>query len=153
MKQFEYRATVTWTGNDGSGTSTRAYGRDGEAVSPGKPTLPTSAPSDFGGDGAGWSPEDLFIAALSQCHMLTYLFVCQRAGIVVESYVDESSGTIEVQGASGGHFTEVRLRPVVTISAGDPDKALALHDDASKGCYIGASVSCAVTVDARVAAA
>jgi organic hydroperoxide reductase OsmC/OhrA len=149
-KEFAYDVGVVWTGNDGTGTSTRAFGRDNEITVTGKPTLPGSAPSEFGGDGVGWPPEELLVAAIAQCHMLTYLFVCSRNGIVVESYEDRASGTLLVEGAAGGHFTEVVLRPVITISAGDPDLAVSLHQSAHEGCYVGSSVNFPVRFEPTV---
>ena len=146
-KEFPYRVGVTWTGNDGTGTSGRTYGRDNEITVAGKPTLPGSAPPEFGGDPNAWPPEELLVAAVAQCHMLTYLFVCSRNGVVVESYEDDAVGTLAVAGADGGSFTEVVLRPRVTISAGDPDLATRLHDDAHAGCYVGSSVSFPVRVE------
>ncbi len=150
MKQFEYTVGVEWTGNGGAGTSTPKYGRDAEISTANKPTVIGSAPLEFGGDGRNWAPEDFFIAAVSQCHMLTYLFLCSRAGIVVESYVDKAVGTLEVEGASGGRFAVVELHPEVAISAGDPAIAQELHAAASKACYIGSSVSCPVRVAGMV---
>lgn len=150
MKQFEYRVGVEWTGNDGAGTSTKSFNRDSEISTPNKPTIVGSAPLEFGGDGLNWVPEDLFVAAISQCHMLTYLFLCFRAGIVVESYTDEAVGTLAVEGASGGRFTSVELRPVVTVSVGDAVAADALHGAASGACYVGNSVSFPVTVAGTV---
>ena len=145
MKRFEYGTTTPWTGNDGSGTATARFGRDSELTAPGRPTIPGSAPREFGGDGLGWAPEDLLVAAVSECHMLTYLFLCARSGITVESYVDSAVGVLEVEG-SLGHFTGIELRPVVTISGGDVSAADALHVKASEGCYVGRSV----TADVRV---
>jgi organic hydroperoxide reductase OsmC/OhrA len=150
MKEFRYHTTVEWMGNDGSGTSTKTFGRDNELSTPNKPTIIGSAPSEFGGDGVNWAPEDLFVAAVSQCHMLTYLFLCFRAGIVVQSYTDKAVGTLDIDGASGGRFAKVELHPAVTISAGDPSAAEALHAAASASCFVGNSVSCAVTVSGSV---
>ncbi len=150
MKEFRYHATVEWMGNDGSGTSTKTFGRDNELSAPNKPTIIGSAPSEFGGDGVNWAPEDLFVAAVSQCHMLTYLFLCFRAGIVVQSYTDKAVGTLTIDGASAGRFAKVELQPAVTISAGDPSAAEALHAAASANCFVGNSVSCAVTVAGTV---
>lgn len=146
MKTFDYRVGVSWTGNGGEGTSTPRFDRSNELSSEGKPTIVGSAPAEFGGDGGNWAPEDLFVASVSQCHMLTYLFLCSRAGIVVQSYEDAATGHLEVEGATGGHFREIELRPVVTISSGDAAVADALHHDASKACYIGQSISSAVRV-------
>ena len=148
MKNFEYPIAVEWTGNDGLGTSNSRFGRDSEISTSNKPTLIGSAPREFGGDGTNWSPEDLFVAAVSQCHMLTYLHLCSRNGIVVDSYRDDAVGRHDVDGAAGGQFRCVELRPNVTISAGDPAAADALHAEASNGCFVGRSVSSPITVKA-----
>lgn len=150
MKNFQYEVAVEWTGNDGTGTSSPSFGRHSEVSTLHKPTIIGSAPTEFGGDGQNWAPEDLFVAAVSQCHMLTYLYVCARAGIVVESYHDRAVGALDVEGAAGGQFREIVLHPEVVISRGDPQRAVALHDDATKGCYIGRSIRTAVRVEATV---
>ena len=75
---------LTWTGNLGEGTATyRAYARDHEVTAPGKPALLGSSDPAFRGDRSRWNPEDLLVAALSQCHLLTYLHQCAEAGVVV----------------------------------------------------------------------
>ena len=150
MKSFEYEVGVEWTGNDGSGTSTPKFGRDAEISSANKPTIIGSAPREFGGDGMNWAPEDLFVAAVGQCHMLTYLYLCARAGIVVESYTDHPVGTLDVEGATVAQFRKVELRPAVVISKGDPDAAMALHEDAHNGCYVGRSVKAEVNITPTV---
>lgn len=153
MKKFEYQVGVEWTGNDGTGTSTKRFGRDNEIATLNKPTIVGSAPPEFGGDGRNWAPEDLFVAAVSQCHMLTYLFLCSRDGVVVESYRDDAVGTLSVEGAAGGRFTRIDLRPKVAISGGELRAAEALHNEASRSCFIGNSVNCEVIVNGVVTSA
>lgn len=153
MKNFDYEVGVEWTGNDGSGTANPRFGRHNELSASGKPTIIGSAPIEFGGDGVSWAPEDLFVAAISQCHMLTYLHLCSRAGIVVESYRDRATGTLEVGGATGGQFREVVLRPEVVISSGDLARVAALHDDAHQACFVGRSVRTDVRIEARATTA
>ena len=80
------------------------------------------------------------MAALVECHLLSYLFVAVQNGIVVEAYTDAATGTVRTEGDGSGRFEEVTLRPVVTISAGDPAVALAIHADANRLCFIAASV-------------
>lgn len=152
MKEFTYETTVTWTGNDGSGTAESSYGRDNEVASHSLPTIPGSAPAEFGGDGVSWTPEELLVGAVSQCHLLTYLFQCSRHGIVVESYVDDAVGTLEVD-RSGGQFSRFTLRPAVTISAGDPEVAERLHADAHAACFVGRSLSSEVVIEPTVSMA
>lgn len=146
MKNYDYDVQVAWTGNGGGGTATARFDRANELSTSGKPTIVGSAPVEFGGDGVNWAPEDLFVAAVSQCHMLTYLFVCSRAQIVVESYEDRATGHLDVGGAAGGQFREIELHPVVVISSGDPAVADALHADASNACYVARSVTTPIRI-------
>jgi organic hydroperoxide reductase OsmC/OhrA len=140
--EHRFVASLAWTGNRGSGTSAvRAYGRDHVVSVAGKPDLLGSAARVFHGDAARWNPEESLIAALSACHLLSYLYVAVQNGIVVESYVDEAAGTLVTTPDGGGRFREVVLRPVVTISAGDPELASRLHAEANRLCFIASSVN------------
>src|ERR1700722_5349940 len=62
--------------------------------------LPGSAAPAFKGDADRVDPEEAFVASLSSCHMLTFLSICARKRLVVESYEDDASGTLE-KGADG----------------------------------------------------
>jgi organic hydroperoxide reductase OsmC/OhrA len=136
-----YEVAVEWAGNRGSGTSTyRSYGRETVLRTDGAPDIPGSADRVFHGDAERWNPEELLLAALSECHLLTYLYEAASNGIVVESYTDAASGEIEVVG-DAGRFTSATLRPVVTISAGDPRLARELHESAGRKCFIAASLN------------
>jgi organic hydroperoxide reductase OsmC/OhrA len=151
-----YEMTVQWTGNTGSGTSSyRAYGRDHEIRGDGKPVIPGSSDPVFRGNAARWSPEELLVAALSQCHMLWYLHLCSTGGVVVTDYTDTPAGTMTMDATGGGgQFTEVVLRPAVTVA--DPsmaDKALALHEEIGALCFIARSVNFPVRHEPTVRAA
>lgn len=136
-----YAVRVEWQGNLGTGTSGyRDYGRDLLISAEGNPSIDGSADKPFRGSPERWNPEELLLAALAQCHMLSYLHVATKNGIVVTGYEDDAVGTMEQVG-EGGHFTSVTLRPVVTISAGDPSVAEQIHAEASALCFIAASVN------------
>ena len=82
--------------------------------------------------------------------MLAYLHVATLAGVVVTAYTDKAEGVMATEG-NGGHFAEVVLRPVVTISAAsDPAKAEAAHADAHHACFIAASVNFPVRCEPRI---
>ena len=142
MKQHHYEIQVTWTGNLGSGTSDyRAYNRDHDISAAGKPTLPGSSDPAFRGDRTRYNPEDLLVASLSTCHMLWYLHFCATSGIVVTDYRDDARGTMQETDEGGGHFTEVMLKPVVTVAPGaNRALALTLHEKAHNHCFIANSV-------------
>lgn len=145
-KQHHYHATITWTGNQGSGTSSyRAYSRDHEISAPGKPVILASSDPAFHGDPARYNPEDLLVASLSECHMLWYLSLCARNRIIVLDYQDNASGTMEQNADGGGQFTEVTLRPVITVTAeSDIEVAKHLHHEAHEKCFIANSVNFSV---------
>ncbi|MFW6088810.1 MAG: OsmC family protein, partial [Gemmatimonadota bacterium] len=117
-----YEAALTWTGNEGTGTSDyRSYGRSYTVSIAGKPVLRGSADPTFRGDAALHNPEDLFLAAIAGCHMLSYLALCARRGVRVVAYEDRATGVLTLEGG-GGRFTEVELNPVVRVAgeaAGD----------------------------------
>lgn len=138
-----YDVDVTWTGNSGQGTkSYRSYGRNHEIALPGTPSIPGTADPAFRGEPGRWNPEQLQVAALSQCHMLWYLHLAAVAGVVVTAYEDRATGVVTMDGSGGGQFESVKLRPRVTITAdSDPDKAVALHSDVPALCFIARSVN------------
>ena len=137
-----YAITTTWTGDRGEGTADyRAYGRDHDLDADGRPTLAASSDPAFRGEAHRWNPELLLVAALSDCHLLAYLHLCAVNGVVVTGYRDEASGTMEEVGG-GGRFTEVVLRPIVTVAAESMiERANALHHDAHASCFIASSVN------------
>ena len=146
----DYAVHIEWTGNLGSGTRDyRGYSRDHTISAEGNPDILASSDRTFHGSAERWNPEELLLAALSDCHMLSYLHSAVRNGIVVTAYQDDAVGTMRTSG-DGGAFTAVTLRPVVTISAGDPDVALAIHADAGANCFIASSVNFPVHHEPRI---
>lgn len=153
--EHHYRVTAQWTGNRGAGTSGyRDYDRSVTLIAAGKPDLLASSDTPFRGDRHRWNPEDLLVAALAECHLLSYLHACVEAGVVVTGYTDEATGTMRQDGGNGGAFAEVTLHPRVTVA--DPtmvEAALAAHGPAHEWCFIANSVNFPVRVDPTVTAA
>lgn len=151
----EYAARVRWTGNRGEGTwGYDRYGREYDVLVEGKPDLAGSADPAYHGDAGRHNPEDLFLAAVSACHMLYYLSLCARSGVRVTAYQDDARGRLALQRGGGGRFEEVVLRPVVTIA--DPaaaDHAGRLHETAHGLCFIANSCSVPIHVVPTIQAA
>jgi organic hydroperoxide reductase OsmC/OhrA len=143
MATHRYELTVRWTGDTGSGTSSyRSYRRDHEMAAAGKPSIAGSADPAFRGDPQRWSPEELLVASLSQCHMLWFLHLAAVGHVVVNSYVDNPTGVLTEDADGSGAFSEVMLRPQVTVA--DPgmiDSVAGLHGRAHELCFIARSVS------------
>ena len=148
----DYKARLVWDGNLGEGTSTyTGYGRKYRVQFDGKPDLTGSADPIFRGDANVYNPEDLFVAALSSCHLLSYLALCARSKINVIAYEDDAIGTMVLRPDGGGKFESVTLRPKVTIAAGgDEKRAFELHETAHDMCFIAASVSIPVLHEPRI---
>jgi organic hydroperoxide reductase OsmC/OhrA len=142
-RQHHYEVQIKWTGNRGSGTSAySSYGRDHMIAAAGKPAIPGSSDPAFRGDLARYNPEDLLVASLSACHMLWYLHLCAANHIVVVEYQDNAQGTMAEKPDGSGVFVDVTLRPQVKIAAdADESKALALHEQAHRYCFIANSVN------------
>lgn len=138
-----YELTVTWTGNTGTGTSAyRGYSRTHTVSAAGLPDVLGSADRTFHGDRDRWNPEQLLLAALSQCHLLSYLHVCVAEGVVVEEYVDHAVGTMVSDPDGSGRFTEAVLRPrVVVTDAAMVEAAVRAHRRANELCFIANSVN------------
>ena len=149
----EYRATVRWSREDGAPFTDNKYSRahvwrfDGgvEVVAS---SAPSSVPLPLSRADAV-DPEEAFIAALSSCHMLTFLDLARRAGVVVESYEDEAIGTMGRLAPGKIAVTKVTLRPRVAFAGSVPDGAKLdeLHHQAHEGCFIANSVTTEIAVE------
>lgn len=140
--EHRYVLTVTWTGNTGEGTSTyRGYRRTHTVAAEGPPELLGSADRTFHG-ARRWNPEQLLLASLAQCHMLSYLHVCVDAGVVVTHYLDRATGSMRSEADGSGRFTGVVLHPEVTVADYTMvEAATKAHRRANELCFIANSVN------------
>lgn len=148
--QHVYKLHLAWQGDN---TRTYdSYTREHHIRIADKPDLIATADPMFRGVSALHNPEDLLLAALSGCHLLTYLALCARARINVLSYRDEAEGTLVLTKDGGGHFSEVVLRPQVVVEDEDMlAKAHYFHGEVHKYCFIARSVNFPVRCEAVVA--
>lgn len=149
-KAHRYALALEWTGSDEHGTQNyRSYRRDFTINSSGKPSITGSSDPAFRGDAARYNPEELLVASLSSCHMLTYLHLCATGGVIVLAYEDNASGVMRETSQGAGDFEEVSLHPIVTVAEAQmAEKALSLHQQAHEMCFIARSVRFPVTVEA-----
>lgn len=145
-----YNVNVTWTGNTGAGTSKpNAYSKNHEVRIAGKHVIEASSDPAFAGDPDRHNPEEMLVAALSQCHMLWFLSRCAKHGIMVTAYEDDAIGTMIEHRDGGGEFTNVTLHPRITLAEeANPDLLTRLHDESHHLCFIARSVNFPVEVDA-----
>jgi organic hydroperoxide reductase OsmC/OhrA len=142
VTDHNYAVTIAWVGNTGQGTKTlRSYSRNHEVSSEGVATIFGSSDPSFRGDASRWNPEQLYLASISQCHMLVYLALAAKEGVTVLHYEDTATGLMVEEEDGAGQFESVTLHPVVVVSgASDPDLAESLHDRVADYCFIARSV-------------
>jgi organic hydroperoxide reductase OsmC/OhrA len=148
----EYRATVRWTRGDAAFTDQR-YSRGHSWSFDGGVTVPASSsplsvrlPYSVA---EAVDPEEAFVAAVSSCHMLTFLYVAAKAGFVVDSYADEAVGEMTKSERGKLWVSKVTLAPAITFSGAKrptPEQLDALHHDAHEECFIANSVKSDVVV-------
>lgn len=109
-----------------------------------------SGAPEFRGDPALPNPEEMLVAALSSCHMLTFLAVAARKRRVIESYEDGATGVLEKNAAGRYAITRVTLRPRVRFAGADAPSAeelAKLHATAHRDCFIANSANVAMTIE------
>ena len=101
---------------------------------------------------ANVDPEEGFIAALSSCHMLTFLWLAAREGLRVDRYTDAPIGVMEEIRPGRPAVTRVTLRPDVTFSGDKRPTDIdveRLHHDAHDQCFLANSVKTEIGVQGR----
>jgi organic hydroperoxide reductase OsmC/OhrA len=149
--EHQFQALITWTGAAHGGTqSYKTYSREYRVQIEGKPDLIASAAAAFYGDASLHNPEDLLLGAISGCHLLSYLAIAARQGVVVTAYSDEATATMAIKDGKM-RFIEAILRPRVTITAGsDREKARQMHHQANQECFIANSLNFPVHHEAEI---
>ena len=143
MKEHHYTLQLKWAGNLGKGTSGyNDYSRDHNIRVKGKRKISCSSDPSFKGDDTRYNPEELFLASISNCHLLWYLHLCAVNNVIVISYEDNPVGKMVEKKDGSGHFESVVLRPTVEVEHESMmEKALSLHHDANEKCFIANSLN------------
>ena len=155
MANHLYTATVLWTRRETEKYVDNRYSRAHEWRFDGGTTVPASSSPNVVpvpmSNPAGVDPEEAFVAALSSCHMLFFLFHAAKRGFVVDRYEDEAIGSMGKNAAGAQAMVEVVLRPRVVWSGKQPsvEELHALHEQSHHDCYIANSVTANVKVEAR----
>lgn len=148
-----FETTLAWPADAAQKRPPEAdFSRNNLIGAPGKPDVPGSSPVFFGGDNTRYNPEELLVAALSECHMLTYLAIAAKKRMGILKYEDRATGTLALGATGKMQLTEVVLRPLVTLAPGaDLADAKAMHDKAHANCFIANSVNFPVRHEVKFA--
>jgi organic hydroperoxide reductase OsmC/OhrA len=151
----EYKTTITWVGKASPDDFAKGkYSREHTWAFDGGITVPASAspsvvPTPWSNP-ASVDPEEAFVASISSCHMLTFIYLAQKAGFVVERYEDAAVGrmTKSERGATPW-VSHVTLTPrIVWGGAKRPTDVEEehLHHEVHEQCFIAQSVKTEITV-------
>jgi peroxiredoxin-like protein len=120
-------------------------------ASPGVPDLTTAAPADFGGPGDTWSPEQLLLAAVESCFVMTFRAIAQVSRIDFTSLAVDGEGIVD-RADGGMRFTEIVLRPRLALPAGaDRARVRRALEKAEKTCLVSASLSTPIRLEPEIA--
>jgi organic hydroperoxide reductase OsmC/OhrA len=134
-KTFRYKARTTWRG-----------ARQGLLSAPGKPDVVVGSPPEWKGRPDNWAPEELLVASVNSCIMLTFLTLAQGRGVTLVSYDSDAEGELEI--VHGVYqITRITARPrVIVASEAQRDAAHDAMDHVQARCFMSQSVKAEVTL-------
>jgi organic hydroperoxide reductase OsmC/OhrA len=146
-----YTADISWKLKDGEDFAKGRYSRGHTLSFDGGTIVPASASPHVVGRWAveaAVDPEEMLVAALSNCHMLSFLHLARLAGFIVASYRDHAEGVMEEIAPGRQAMTKVVLHPDIEWTGRAPDKTELdhLHHEAHELCFIANSVKTEVIV-------
>lgn len=145
--QHEFSLRAEWNTDADRPHPARGFTRDVVIQADGPGELQGSAAKPFHGDASRWNPEELLLAALVECHILSYLYVAGQAELEVEKVTVRGELTLEA-GAQGGQVTSATLYPEVWVAdAMQLPRARELHEEAHRQCFIARSVNFPITLE------
>lgn len=130
----------------------KTFSRDHVWRLSGGQTVQGSSAPDFSGNPEMSNPEEALLAALSSCHMLTFLAIAALRKLVVDRYEDEPIAELGKNEKGKLMVAQMTLRPRVTFSGAtipDEETVLALHKKAKENCFVGNSLLSQVTLELR----
>jgi organic hydroperoxide reductase OsmC/OhrA len=149
----EHKATIKWTLSQQGDFLKGTYSREHTWTFDGGATVPASSSPlavrvPFSNP-ANVDPEEAFVASLSSCHMLTYLYIASRKGFEISNYEDEAVGVMTKNERGIPWVSLVTLHPRITYGSKTPtsEEEEAMHHAAHEQCFIANSVKTEVTVE------
>jgi organic hydroperoxide reductase OsmC/OhrA len=143
----QHRIRLAWDKGDAAFTYNEYPRNHTLSFKDGGETLVASAAPAYRGDAGKADPEDLLVASLSSCHMLSFLAIASKKKVTVTSYEDDAVGFLE---NDKGRFwiARVTLRPSVKCDA-DAATLAEIHHLAHEACFIANSVKTEIHVEPR----
>jgi organic hydroperoxide reductase OsmC/OhrA len=144
----EHITDLEWTLESGT-FANKDYSRDHAIRFKNGVALTVSAAVGYGGNPNAIDPEEVLVAAISSCHMLTFLAVAAVKGYTVQRYTDRAVGVLEKNAEGRISVTKATLYPVIEFAAErvpNPAELQDLHARAHRGCFVANSVRTEITI-------
>lgn len=144
-----YRTTLTWS-RSSQDFNYENYNRTHRIRFGSGTEIEASSAPEYVGNADKVNPEETFLAALSSCHMLTFLAIAAKARLTVDQYQDEAEAELGKNAEGKIAITRATLRPKVVFAGDNPpsaEKIRELHEKAHRYCFISNSVCCPVNVE------
>jgi organic hydroperoxide reductase OsmC/OhrA len=145
----EHKASIQWK-RDTEDFNIKTYNRDHEVHFENGVVIPASAAVDFNGNPELNNPEDLFVASVMSCHMLTFLAVAAIKKFTVDLYTETAEGILEKDSSGKMVMNRIILRPQIVFSGSHnptPQELEELHEKAHNGCFIANSIKSVVIIE------
>ena len=147
-------AVISWKKKEGDDFLKGKYSRehswrfDGGSSIPASPS-PSVVPAPYSNP-ANVDPEEAYVASISSCHMLTFLYLASKQGFTIDAYEDEAVGTMAKNERGVPWVNTVALHPKIAYGAGkqpSQQEEEKLHHAAHEQCFIANSVKTAINVE------
>ncbi|HWF19585.1 MAG TPA: OsmC family protein [Verrucomicrobiae bacterium] len=148
----EHKATIQWQRGSADFLSGK-YSREHTWTFDGGVTVAASAspavvPVPYANP-ANVDPEEAFVASVSSCHMLTFIYLAQQQGIQIETYCDNAVGHMTKNEKGVPWVSSIELHPQIIYGGPklpSPTEEEHLHHLAHDQCFIANSIKTEVTV-------
>jgi len=137
---FFYETEIEWKGE-----------RAGSLGGVDLPSIGVGAPPEFNGQKGRWSPEQLLVASVNSCYMLTLLAIAENSKIPLVSFNSSAKGKLEKVEGAGYQITEITIKPkIVVASAKDVERVSRIIDKAKQNCFVSNSIKTAITLEPEI---
>lgn len=138
--EYFYQTEIEWTGD-----------KDVKLSSGKLPSIAGGAPPEFKGREGNWSPEQLFVASMNSCYVLTLLAIAEFSKVPVVSLSSTARGKLEKVQGGGYQITEILVKPrIVIASANDLTRMPRILEKAKENCFVSNSIKSAITVEPEI---
>ena len=137
---FFYETEVEWKGE-----------KTGSLAGADLPSIGVGAPPEFNGHKGRWSPEQLLVASVNSCYMLTLLAIAENSKIPLVSFVSSAKGKLERVEGAGYQVTEITIKPkIVVATAKDIERVSRIIEKAKHNCFVSNSIKSAITLEPEI---